>query len=221
MQVKIKWLSVAAMTGAMVISFVAGAMVLGGWFAKSGSKEIDLAAWVQAVGSLLAIGIATYIPWQQRHYQIMDTHEKENRELHRERELVQAMQVALFQPVESIRANCEVMRKFVHMPLKIRKTIPPFVFDRHPEFDQFRPSLHLMGPVGIRVNMLIAQQDLLRQALQSLRITEDDAMDKELIDSMMRRINRAEEMATEIRNNLQDSAINEAPSDAHAAAAKS
>jgi len=159
-------------------------------------------AWAQAIGSLLGIGIAMYIPWRQRQQQLSDARASSEREQQRERASVLTMQAALFQPIEGFRAHCAILPKWIDAPLAERQQIPVSSFDRAPEFDQFRPTLHLMGALGIRVSMLIALQDLLRGMLPTLHTLPD--IDGPYRERVLAKLSDGERMAAEIRDELQD-----------------
>ncbi|WP_227459683.1 hypothetical protein [Cupriavidus pauculus] len=57
------WVAVCA---AAIVLLAAGSHVVVLFFGLDSGQNQALAAWVQAVGSVLAIGIAIYIPWRQR-----------------------------------------------------------------------------------------------------------------------------------------------------------
>lgn len=161
----------------MVMAFAFGVLAAWGLFYTWGSaprtKPIDLAAWTQAIGSSLAICLAIYVPWQQRRHQIHDQSAQESKAEARERELIRAMHIALFSPVESYRVNCTVaLNALNHSERKRRVFFVEFgeeAFSRPAEFDQFRANLYLMGDVGHDINILISLQDNMRRALGILR----------------------------------------------------
>lgn len=154
-----------------------GVLLAWGLFYRWGSapkvKAFDLPAWVQAIGSITAICVAIYVPWRQRNQQMADARLAEERRIGRDREVVRLMHAAMFQPVESFRTTCIQIQKSVRSPLSDRRFLPEDVFDRPIEFNQFRSELHLMGEVGHKINVLIAQQDYLRMMLRALRAAED------------------------------------------------
>lgn len=143
------------------------------WGSAPKAEPFDLPAWVQAIGSITAIGVAIYVPWRQRNQQIEDARQVEKSRAQREREIVRLMHSAMFHPVESFRTTCIQLQKSVRSPLNDRRFLPDDVFDRPIEFNQFRNELHLMGEVGHKINVLIAQQDYLRMMLRALRVAED------------------------------------------------
>ncbi|UQY89256.1 hypothetical protein LQE85_08680 [Stenotrophomonas rhizophila] len=146
--------------------------LLAGWglFYRWGSgpafEPVNLSDWVQAAGTLLGIGIAVYVPWRQRQYQI-------DEERRRETELREIMHTALYQPVEGYRADCAYLQRDLRATRQRRTQMPKFLFDRPPEFDQFREKLHLLGELGDRINKLIAHQDVVRVHFKEFLLFED------------------------------------------------
>ncbi|HEL5025707.1 TPA: hypothetical protein UOA81_000876 [Stenotrophomonas maltophilia] len=132
------------------------------WGSSPTSKPVDMAAWTQAIGSLVGIALALYVPWRQRRNQINDERAKAAREEQREEELLRLMHVALWRPVASYHSSCEYLLKKIDKAYEVRVSLPEMIFDRPPEFDQFRDRLHFMGPVGHRINSLIVHQEMIR-----------------------------------------------------------
>jgi len=132
------------------------------WGTAPPTKPVDLPAWTQAIGSILAIGIAVYVPWRQRSYQIADTRKQEELDRFKEGELIRIMRVAMFQSVDAFTAHCEFMLRELENKTVDRTKLPATLFLRPHEFDQFRMQLHLIGALGHRVNNLIANQDVIR-----------------------------------------------------------
>ncbi|WP_350260095.1 hypothetical protein [Stenotrophomonas riyadhensis] len=140
------------------------------WGSAPQPKTIDLAAWTQAIGSILAICLAIYVPWRQRRYQLDDQRERAAKEDALQRQLVRAMHTALFAPIERHRTSCARTLECLNESVSVRqKRIREDMFDRSPEIDQFRASLHLMGEIGHEINILISDQDVLRGMLRNLR----------------------------------------------------
>lgn len=188
------WAVVALMT------FGAGSLIT---WALSGQQAAiprltveQWAAWVQAIGSLIAIGVAIMVPWRQRKQQIEDARAKDDRERAREEQLIRVMHGALFQPIEQFRGHCEMIFRFLHHSAEVRRALPGDVFDRAPEFDQFRSSLHLMGNTGVDVNVLIARQDHLRMMLRAMR--EHPTLDGPFLEKASRDIEKSRELAVRI-----------------------
>lgn len=125
------------------------------WGSSPNLEPVNLSDWAQAVGSLLGIGIAVYVPWRQRQYQI-------DEERKREKELREIMHTALYQPVEGYRADCAYWQRDLRATRQRRDQMPKFLFDRPPEFNQFREKLYLLGDLGDKINKLIAHQDVVR-----------------------------------------------------------
>lgn len=50
--------------------------------------------------------------------------------------------------------------------------MPKFLFDRPPEFNQFREKLHLLGELGDRINKVIAHQDVVRMHYKEFLLFE-------------------------------------------------
>lgn len=125
------------------------------WGTSPSLEPVNLSDWAQAVGSLLGIGIAVYVPWRQRQYQI-------DEERRRDRELLEIMHTALYQPVEGYRADCTYLYTDLRATRHRRNQMPKFLFDRPPEFNQFREKLYLLGDLGDKINKLIAHQDVVR-----------------------------------------------------------
>jgi len=150
----------------MTMAFGFGVLFSWGAFYQWGSlpvaKPVDLPAWTQAVGSILAICLAVYVPWQQRRYQIVDAQLQDERARAEQREFIKVMQLALIQAVSEYVSHCEFMQREFKQKKIVRAVIPETIFRRPPEFDQFRTKLHLMGALGHRVNKLITHQDLVR-----------------------------------------------------------
>lgn len=132
------------------------------WGTAPATKPVDLPAWTQAIGSILAIGLAIYVPWKQRSYQIADTIKQEELERAKAGELVRIMRIAMFQSVDAFTAHCEFMLRELDSKTVDRTKLPATLFLRPTEFDQFRLQLHLLGALGHRVNKLIANQDVIR-----------------------------------------------------------
>jgi hypothetical protein len=129
------------------------------WFCVTQS---EWAAWTQAIGSILAIGLAVYVPWRQRSFQIADARKQEKLDRANELQVIRIMHIAMYQAADAFAAHCEFMqREFIAQPID-RSRLPTDIFSRPDEFNQFRAQLHLLGPIGHRVNKLIGNQDVIR-----------------------------------------------------------
>lgn len=200
----IDWTSVAAISAGMLVAFVIGMFMPGlaqGCWSLPTSKPVDLPAWLQAVGGLIGIGIAIYVPWRQRRNQIIDTKEKDQLERERERQLHQIMSIALFQPVETYRGHCEFLRLHLSSPRTRRQSLPDDLFDRPPEFDQFREKLQLLGKVGLDINKLIAHQDVVRGNYRDF-LRMSDPLPKPFVMTLSDRIDHVASVAEEIKDEL-------------------
>jgi hypothetical protein len=169
----------------------------------------DAPAWVQAIGSIAAILVAVWVPWRQRRQQLNDAKRLDEKAEAREQALITSMHVALYQPMESFRSNCDTILAYLRLPLAQRRAIPAEAFDRSPEFDQFRSSLHLMGATGRDVNVLIAQQDHLRLMLRGLR-TAEDPLAQDFIDKARNALEKGRDGAATARATLRAVARGEA-----------
>lgn len=185
---------------ALIVSamcFVAGALLAWSFtFNPNGpdGADIDWPAWVQAVGSVAAIGVAVYVPWRQKADQLLDARSKDKAR-------VIIMAAALYPAVESFRGQCRIVRSILVRPHEERKAIPKEVFARAYEFDQFRTDLLLMGEIGIEINILITRQDDLQIMLKGLR--ESPVLEKVFLDKASTELEKAERLAERCRGNLQ------------------
>lgn len=130
-----------------------------GWCSLTISEQ---AAWVQAIGSLLAIGIAIYVPWRQRSHTIAD-------EKRRDQERAKLAATALYPAIDQFRASLINLLKFSELSHEARRSMPSTGILRPLEFDQFRTDLHLLGELGHRVNRLIGKFDIARNAAMAVR----------------------------------------------------
>lgn len=188
------------------LMFGAGALIAWALLSKHPPQprppaEIDWPAWVQAVGSIVAIFVAVLVPWRQRNQQLSDASTRDKKADAREQSLITSMHIALYQPMENFRGSCDAVLTFLTLPLVDREQIPEDVFDRNPEFDQFRGSLHLMGSTGRDINILIAQQDHLRTMLRGLR-SQPDPLDRAFIDKARKSLEKGRDGAARIRTTL-------------------
>lgn len=146
--------------------FLAGWGLFYRWGSGPTLAPVSISDWLQAAGSLLGIAIAVYVPWRQRQYQI-------DEERRRDRELVEIMHTALFQPAEAYRASCAYFQRDLHARRERRKNMPTFLFERPIEFDQFREKLYLLGALGGQINKLIAHQDVVRMHYKEFLLFDD------------------------------------------------
>lgn len=151
----------------LIFTFAYGTLFSWAIFYRWGSgpdiKPVDLSAWVQAIGSILAIAVAIYVPWRQRNHEILDQRMKDLKAENEKNEFVKVMTLAIAHAISAYESHCLFMkREFAHGGAIDRDTLPKNMFERSPEFDQFRTQLHLMGSRGHRVNQLISHQDLVR-----------------------------------------------------------
>lgn len=121
------------------------------WGTFPPSKPIDWPAWVQAVGSVVAICVAIAVPMAQRSHQLAEARAQSHA-------LCKVMAAALRQPVGSFRNRCKMVWQNNEKGLLHEDKVPLEVFSRPPEFDQFRPQLHLLGDLGELVNEVINDQ---------------------------------------------------------------
>lgn len=135
------------------------------WGSSPSLEPVNLSDWAQAAGSLLGIGIAVYVPWRQRQYQIDEEGRQQN-------DLRRIMHTALYQPVEGYRADCAYFYRDLNAARQRRAQMPKFLFDRPPEFTQFREKLHLLGELGDRINKVIAHQDVVRMHYKEFLLFE-------------------------------------------------
>jgi len=161
------------------------------------------AAWWQAIGSIIAILVAVWVPWRQRNQQLSDASVRDAKAEAREQSLITSMHIALYQPMENFRGSCDAALSFLTLPLASRQQIPEEIFDRNPEFDQFRGSLHLMGSTGRDINIMIAQQDHLRIMLRALR-SEADPLGQAFIVKARESLEKGRDGAARIRTTLKD-----------------
>lgn len=136
------------------------------WGSSPNLEPVNLSDWAQAAGSLLGIGIAVYVPWRQRQYQIDEERTREN-------ELREIMHTALYQPVEKYRADCAYFQQDLRATRQRRDQMPKFLFERPPEFNQFREKLYLLGDLGDKINKLIAHQDVVRAHYEEFLLFTD------------------------------------------------
>ncbi|GEM_PF-3867125 len=136
------------------------------WGSSPNLEPVNLSDWAQAAGSVLGIGIAVYVPWRQRQYQI-------DEERRQQIDLRRIMHTALYQPVEGYRASCMYFYRDLSATRQRRAQMPKFLFDRPPEFDQFREKLHLLGELGDKINKVIAHQDVVRMHYKEFLLLED------------------------------------------------
>ncbi len=161
-----------------------------GWCALTASEQ---AAWVQAVGSIAAILVAVYVPWKQRKDVLRDEKKKDMAR-------VKVMAAALVPPLEDTRAALTTILKWLDKDFAARQTMTQSLLPRHPEFDQFRPDLHLLGDIAILVNSAISQQQFFLDAVEALRTEEEPP--KALKDKILREATLAIAVITSARDKL-------------------
>jgi len=164
------------------------------WASSPSIEPVNLSDWIQAAGSLLGIGIAVYVPWRQRQYQI-------DEERKRDKNLQEIMHTALYQPVEGYRASCAYLKRDLRSLRRRRDKMPTFMFDRSTEFDQFREKLHLLGELGGKINKLIAHQDVVRVHYKEFLLF-DDPVPPRFITMLDERLDRGVEMAEDLGDEL-------------------
>lgn len=197
---KISWGRTSLCAAFIAVGFLLAFCLLGAIGPVNFGK--DAPAWMQAVGSLIAIAVAIFVPWRQRQQQLLDSQRKERKDIEREAQLLSVMHGALFQPIEMLRGNSELVLTFVGHPLEVRSTLPEDIFDRAPEFDQFRSSLHLMGDTGIDVNVIISREDHLRLLLRVLR--SHPTLESDFQEKARRALTKTQSMAVAILPKLRD-----------------
>ncbi|MFC7514582.1 hypothetical protein ACFQUU_06160 [Herbaspirillum sp. GCM10030257] len=87
-----------------------------------GDDDTDWPAWVQAVGSIIAIGIAIWIPARQREREL-----KEKRLQQAELELILAQQVYFL--LINLRDELKTIEKYSHMPRRVYRDEVSRVFE--------------------------------------------------------------------------------------------
>lgn len=145
------WAVVAIMT------FCAGALIAWAILSQSpdrtaATEPVDWPAWVQALGSVAAIGVAIYVPWRQRANALKDESDKERIR----RRIVAA---ALYPALAQYRTAIAQLVHLVDADHQKRKGIPAEGIRRPIEFDQFRRDLYLLGDLGNMVNEVIGTHE--------------------------------------------------------------
>lgn len=129
--------------------------------------------WPTLLIGACAVIAAIAVPYFQRQAQIRD--EKAQQDALRE-----VMRLALHQPVRTFAERCRVLAESIRDESWRRRRPPKSFFQRPPEFDQFRPQLHLLGEIGILTNQVIGNQSDAWVILKALRV--DAGLSKRWLD---------------------------------------
>ncbi|WP_146094684.1 hypothetical protein [Xanthomonas hortorum] len=174
MQVKpsLQWHRIAANAALVLAAGTVGSIVTAQHRFNPGSAEV--AAWAQFAAATIGVGIAIYVPWRQRGHQIADEAKKEVA-------LQKTMAVALYQPMRTFGARCLVLADRIDTGQLAEA--PETLFDRPPEFDQFRTSLHLLGDLGRKANELVGQQADMWLLLQAISHPDNKSNPEFLLDT--------------------------------------
>ncbi|WP_406232741.1 hypothetical protein ACI703_15755 [Isoptericola jiangsuensis] len=156
------WAIVAVMT------FCAGALVT--WallshdtYHSATAAKIDWPAWVQALGSIAAIGVAIYVPWRQRANAMQD-------EARKERIRRRIIAAAIYPALAQYQTATAQLLKLVDADHERRKGIPAEGIRRPVEFDQFREDLYLLGDLGNMVNEVIGTHERIWTSSKALHL---------------------------------------------------
>lgn len=176
-----------------------GVLLAWGLFYRWGSappvKPVDLPAWVQAIGSVIAIAVAVAVPLAQRR-QLLEEQQKSKAALCR------IMAIALRQPIGAFRNRCKRVREYNESGVLAKNKTPLEVFARPPEFDQFRSQLHLLGELGEMINEIVNDQTEAWIKIRNLH-ERKSPMSAEQSDEFSAAFEKFADRATNCYNNLQ------------------
>ncbi|MBN5145911.1 hypothetical protein JY412_04020 [Stenotrophomonas maltophilia] len=154
---------------------------------------IDWAAWVQAVGSVVGIAVAIYVPWRQRQHLIND-----ERLLRQDK--IKLMRTALEAAARQYKGSLAAAFHFLEMDHAARKQVPEDGPRRPTEFDQFRPDLYLLGDLGEQINRLIASHTTMEGAFKAINSTPN--LSKEFLDFSRKQFPELIDLANEVARQL-------------------
>ncbi|MCD9124224.1 hypothetical protein LU699_05450 [Luteimonas fraxinea] len=122
-----------------------------------------------------AVIAAIAVPYFQRQAQIRDDKAQQDALRH-------VMRHALRQPVGTFADRCRALADNMRDDSWRARRPPKTLFRRPPEFDQFRPHLHLLGEIGTLVNAVVSDQNNAWLIVKALRV--DDGLNDQWLSSM-------------------------------------
>ncbi|WHL17651.1 hypothetical protein [Stenotrophomonas acidaminiphila] len=143
-----------------------GLLLAWGLFYRWGSapphKPIDLPAWVQAIGSVLAIGVAIWIPWRESR--------RRDAEMARALEVQATLVAGGISPLISIYLRrISFYRRMLDGPrdqATLKQAIREDCFDVLPALLNYQPLLNPLGRTGILANEFIGELYLLTMGVK-------------------------------------------------------
>lgn len=181
-----------------VMAFAAGGFFV--WALMSGhpskhhvASGPDWPAWIQAIGSLIGIGIAIAVPSWQRHQEVAD--QASDNAIR-----AKILAGAFWPAIRTYRASLQATLDFLPRTFDARKTLPEEGIPRPVEFDQFRLDPHLLGDLGTRVNDLIGSHGSSRNA--SLAIKNSENLSAQFVSKVQKDFPERIQLATELEDIL-------------------
>ncbi|WP_423179753.1 hypothetical protein [Stenotrophomonas sp. CASM110] len=153
-----------------LMAFFAGAFLVWALLSKHPPQprpplDVDWPAWVQAIGSVVGIAVAIYVPWRQRRLARID--EEQVR-----KDKVKIMRMALSAAAGQYRGSLAAAFQYLEEAHEVRKRLPKNGIRRPLEFDQFRSELYLLGEQGERVNRLIASHTTMSGSVMAMQTSK-------------------------------------------------
>lgn len=189
---RIIWATVLLYVSLISVGFIVAMVML----AIIGQIHVgkDAPAWVQAVGSIAAILVAVYVPWKQRRNALQDENKKDVAR-------VGVMATALAPALDDTRAALITISRLIDEDYASRRGISRALLPRHPEFDQFRPDLHLLGDLAKPVSYAISRQQYFQDAIDGLASRQ--VLPQDFKDKLKREMASGIDAVTYARDELQ------------------